>query len=292
MTVTDYYVTSDAMGSVTTILDADGNVLERRSYDAFGGVTCMAPDGTPVAESPTGLDVGFQGQVRDEVTGLYQMGYRWYTPVLGRWLSRDPIGLNGDDNQVRFVSNSPAKLTDANGLSPDIFYDKGKCKLTLVLKYFIELIPRNSALLFNPQTAVRNTETIFSSQFSGHKCKGNCDCPNGVTGELVLKEVPAETKNAVKVIIRIENLRSNAKGTIISLYQNEKNGWQMQNTTVPHEFGHVLGLQHPGQRLVPPLELNSPEDYVDKENSNNLMGTGDKLIKKDFDKLYCHHVPK
>ena len=54
----------------------------------------MLPDGTPVAISPTGVDVGFQGQVRDEVTGLSQMGYRWYNPVLGRWLSRDPIGLD------------------------------------------------------------------------------------------------------------------------------------------------------------------------------------------------------
>jgi hypothetical protein len=36
MTVTRYYVTSDAMGSATAILDEDGNVLERRSYEAFG----------------------------------------------------------------------------------------------------------------------------------------------------------------------------------------------------------------------------------------------------------------
>ena len=85
MTITDYYVTTDAMGSVTAILDDEGNVLERRSYDAFGEMTCMTPDGTPVAESPTGLDVGFQGQIRDEGNGLYQMGFRWYNPTIGRW---------------------------------------------------------------------------------------------------------------------------------------------------------------------------------------------------------------
>ena len=116
MTITDYYVTTDAMGSVTAILDEDGNVLERRSYDAFGEMTCMAPDGTPVAESPTGLDVGFQGQIRDEVTGLNQMGYRWYNPVLGRWLSRDPIGNKGGVNQQSFVNNSPINSVDEYGL--------------------------------------------------------------------------------------------------------------------------------------------------------------------------------
>ncbi len=116
MTITDYYVTTDAMGSVTAILDEEGNVLERRSYDAFGEMICMAPGGTPVAESPTGLDVGFQGQIRDEVTGLYQMGYRWYNPVLGRWLSRDPVGLHGGVNQCMMETNSPITLLDDYGL--------------------------------------------------------------------------------------------------------------------------------------------------------------------------------
>ena len=62
MPITNYYVASDGMGSVTAIIDEDGNVLERRSYDAFGDMSCMLPDGTPVANSPTGVDVGFQGK--------------------------------------------------------------------------------------------------------------------------------------------------------------------------------------------------------------------------------------
>ncbi len=116
MRITDYYVASDAMGSVTTILDEDGNILERRSYDAFGDMTCMLPDGTPVANSPTGVDVGFQGQVREEVTGLYQMGYRWFNPCLGRWLSRDPIGMEGGANESSFCGNHPISTTDPFGL--------------------------------------------------------------------------------------------------------------------------------------------------------------------------------
>ncbi len=117
MPITDYYVASDAMGSVTAILDEDGNVLERRSYDAFGEMTCMAPDGSPVTESPTGVDVGFQGQVRDEVTGLYQMGHRWHSPGLGRWISRDLIGLNGGLNVNTFADNTPNSRSDPFGLS-------------------------------------------------------------------------------------------------------------------------------------------------------------------------------
>ena len=119
MTVARYYVTADAMGSATAILDEDGNVLERRSYEAFGEVTCMLPDGSPVEISPTGVDVGFQGQVRDDFTGLYLMGYRWYNQSIGRWLSRDPIGLHGGINSNLFVLNRPTDDSDSLGLKLD-----------------------------------------------------------------------------------------------------------------------------------------------------------------------------
>jgi RHS repeat-associated protein len=117
MAITRYYVTSDAMGSVTGILDEEGTVIERRSYDAFGGINYMLPDGATTTTSPTECDVGFQGQIIDSENNLYQMGFRWYNASLGSWLSRDPIGLAGGFNLYTFVNNSPAIFTDKNGLT-------------------------------------------------------------------------------------------------------------------------------------------------------------------------------
>ena len=115
MPIKNYYVASDGMGNVTAILDEDGNIVERRSYDAFGEMDCMTPDGTPVNISPTEVDVGFQGQIHDETTGLYQMGYRWYDPSLGRWLSRDPIGIAGGVNLYGAYRNNPMSQLDPWG---------------------------------------------------------------------------------------------------------------------------------------------------------------------------------
>jgi RHS repeat-associated protein len=129
------------MGSVTAILDEDGNVIERRSYDAFGEMTCMAPDGTPVAASPTGVDVGFQGQIRDDVTGLYQMGYRWYNPVLGRWISRDPIGMAAGQNLVRFVNNRPQDRIDSFGLKEDSTIELGRSRRDVPVEMIARRLP-------------------------------------------------------------------------------------------------------------------------------------------------------
>jgi RHS repeat-associated protein len=34
----------------------------------------------------------FSTKAFDDATGFGYWGYRWYSPRLGRWLSRDPIG--------------------------------------------------------------------------------------------------------------------------------------------------------------------------------------------------------
>ncbi len=120
MAITRYYVTSDAMGSVTGVLDEEGTVIERRNYDAFGAMTCMTPDGTPVAESPTKVDVGFQGQIRDSLTGAYQMGFRWYCPTLGRWTSPDPLRLIGGVNLFCYGANKTTTHSDPYGLMSEV----------------------------------------------------------------------------------------------------------------------------------------------------------------------------
>jgi RHS repeat-associated protein len=171
MPITDYYVASDAMGSVTAILDEDGNVIERRSYDAFGEMTCMAPDGTPVAASPTGVDVGFQGQIRDDVTGLYQMGYRWYNPVLGRWISRDPIGMAAGQNLVRFVNNRPQDRIDSFGLKEDSTIER------LVKRAFNVLLhpyPNPDNLKVLPCHVPDPSDNCFKSEGSFRHCLNSC----------------------------------------------------------------------------------------------------------------------
>jgi RHS repeat-associated protein len=53
----------------------------------------------------------------DVETGLYYYGYRFYSPELMRWLSRDPIQENGGTLLFGFIQNNPLNAADSHGLT-------------------------------------------------------------------------------------------------------------------------------------------------------------------------------
>jgi RHS repeat-associated protein len=49
---------------------------------------------------------------------LQHVGARWYDPSIGRFVMRDPIGLEGGLNEYAYSESSPVALVDATGNSP------------------------------------------------------------------------------------------------------------------------------------------------------------------------------
>nr|WP_286426099.1 RHS repeat-associated core domain-containing protein [Acinetobacter indicus] len=67
----------------------------------------------------------FQGQYYDQETGLHYNRYRYYEPHSARYVSKDPIGLEGGLNIMKYVSN-PNQLTDPMGLYVVLDFYKDK----------------------------------------------------------------------------------------------------------------------------------------------------------------------
>jgi len=105
------YYTFDAIGSTSELTDIDGLPVNSYEYDPFGNVTAMTETVVNAFQF-----VGKYG-VMNESSGLAFMRARFYEPDRGRFITADPLGLlGGDENVYRYVGNQPNRWTDPVGL--------------------------------------------------------------------------------------------------------------------------------------------------------------------------------
>jgi len=103
------YLHTDALGTVVAKTDANGNVVERTTFEPYGAVV-----GGAVADGP-----GYTGHVSDAATGLSYMQQRYYDPEVGLFLSVDPVTAYsepiGQFNRYRYANGNPYRFTDPDG---------------------------------------------------------------------------------------------------------------------------------------------------------------------------------
>ena len=85
--------------------------------ETYGGI--KAAFGIPTVEqgSLDAIPFGFAGGLYDPDTGLVHFGARDYDPMIGRWVSKDPILFRGGQgNLYVYVGNDPVNNADLAGL--------------------------------------------------------------------------------------------------------------------------------------------------------------------------------
>lgn len=102
----------------SAITDAGGTVKERYAFSTFGVRTFLNPDYTERSSSECAMEFAFQGQFLDSESGLMNYGYRYYSPQLGRWTCKDPIGEQGGANLYGMAGNDAVNWVDFLGLDP------------------------------------------------------------------------------------------------------------------------------------------------------------------------------
>ena len=119
-----YDLNGNVMGLVKA---ANGTISTRYEYGPFGEVFCSV--GELAGENP----FQFSTKYTDFETDLVYYGYRYYSPDIGRWISRDPIEEQGGFNLYAFVNNDPINKIDTLGL-----FFCGECKEGDVRKFHTE----------------------------------------------------------------------------------------------------------------------------------------------------------
>jgi len=117
------YIHTDALGTPIAVTDASGNLIETSEYEPYGKLL-----NRPVTDGP-----GFTGHVQDAATGLTYMQQRYYDPVIGRFLSVDPVAINSKSgnnfNRYGYGSNNPYRFFDPDGrcVGSHISDSDGRC---------------------------------------------------------------------------------------------------------------------------------------------------------------------
>ncbi len=106
------YVHNDHQGSPRMMSSNSGAALGGSVYTPFG-------EEWQVAAPPD--QAGYTGHLKDSATGLNYMQARYYDPVIGRFLSVDPVTFmdSGGDpryfNRYAYTANDPINATDPTG---------------------------------------------------------------------------------------------------------------------------------------------------------------------------------
>lgn len=106
----DFFYHFDKTGNTVAVTDGAGNIVAAYAYDPFGNVLKR----TGTLYNPFTY-VGAHG-VMDDGNGLYFMKNRTYDAASGRFIHKDPIGLNGGANLYAYAGNNPVDRVDPSGL--------------------------------------------------------------------------------------------------------------------------------------------------------------------------------
>jgi RHS repeat-associated protein len=129
----DWFFHSDDQFSVSAVTNAAGALAERVAYGDFGAPVFLSPGGVASVASAIGNPYAFTGRRWDAAERTYHYRFRTFSPGLGRFTTRDPIGIWGDalnlGNGYTYTGNDPWSWVDPWGLVPNQVDTTNLCEI-------------------------------------------------------------------------------------------------------------------------------------------------------------------
>lgn len=110
------YIYGNHLGSASLELDASAAIISYEEYHPYGTTSYQAKNSSINAIAKR---YRFTGKERDEESGLYYHGARYYIPWLCRWCAVDPLeGKYAGWSSYNYSFNNPIMFNDPSGMGP------------------------------------------------------------------------------------------------------------------------------------------------------------------------------
>ncbi|GEM_PF-2461483 len=168
------YIYSNHLQSASLELDDQAEIISYEEYHPYGTTSYQAMNALIKA---TAKRYRYTGKERDEESGLYYHGARYYIPWLCRWSASDPLESKYTPQSPYVYANSnPVFYNDPSGMSGENPQDPPKEGHTYNVKFEdvngnpID-IPEGTEVPFNPFRSGGNGNSIYTvfDPFKGHK---------------------------------------------------------------------------------------------------------------------------
>ena len=114
-----YLYRKNVFGDVEEIYSAEGTLVGKYSYTAFGECEIETDKNGIATKNP----IRYRGYYFDEETGFYYLKTRYYDPETGRFITIDDISYLAPDtinglNLYAYCGNNPVMMVDPDGCAP------------------------------------------------------------------------------------------------------------------------------------------------------------------------------
>jgi RHS repeat-associated protein len=233
-------------------------IIQENHYYPFG----LAMEGPWVNDPAEDNKYQYNGKELNDDFGLGWMDYgaRWYDAAIGRWSGIDPLAEKYMSwNPYNYVYNNPMSYIDPDGRSGIGTIDKDSKTITISSRFYVY---GSGASPENAKKLAEQIQTLWNAAGGTRTIDGvEYKVQFNITSEVVSTEVALEKaeKNDSKPDFnvnfarietdysgssktdRVDGTLANGSNSMILSTNDLNNG-----TTAAHEYGHSLGLAHPG----------------------------------------------
>jgi RHS repeat-associated protein len=245
----------DQVTSTSAVTGHNGGTTQSVKYAAFGTVQ-SSTGASPNRNKYTGRE--------DDGTGLMYYRARYYDSSVGRFISEDPMGYAAGINFYAYVSNNPVNGNDPSGNEPVIVRSGNNFDITFRNVQVVVQPPLKPSLA---DSAMSNVSNIWSGSFPPYQSTARVNYQ--VVSQFSTNTDPSRIE--VTIAAGSPTVGSWARQSYAGKpAEASLNATSMRANTPAHEFGHLLGLNHPwGATDEPPANwvyTRNIMDYVPRSS--------------------------